>query len=174
LKQSGGVDIYDILNLDSLSELNYLQKCLSEGMRWEAPLTRSTSMMMTEDVKIGQYTLKAGDIFVIDMYHLHRNKTQWIEPDLYNPDRFDSKSPYYLTPDGKRRHTFAFAPFLGGKRICIGKTFAETSSKFILAMFLNKCGKNLEFVDKNDYVKLPRNNANLMQEAVIMVQAHKA
>lgn len=113
--------------------------------------------------------MKAGDIFVIDMYHLHRNKTQWIEPDLYNPDRFDSKSPYYLTPEGKRRHTFAFAPFLGGKRICIGKTFAETSSKFILAMFLNKCGKNLEFVNKNDYVKLPRNNANLMQEAVIMV-----
>lgn len=75
LKVNGGVDIYDILNLDSLSELDYLQRCLSEGMRWEAPLTRSTSMMMTEDVNIGKYSLKAGDIFVVDMYNLHRNKT---------------------------------------------------------------------------------------------------
>jgi cytochrome P450 len=37
-------------------------------MRFEAPLTRSTSMMMTEDIEIGKYTLKAGDIFVVDMY----------------------------------------------------------------------------------------------------------
>jgi len=43
-------------------------------MRYEAPLSRSTSMMMSEDAKIGAYTLKAGDIFGIDMYQLHRNK----------------------------------------------------------------------------------------------------
>jgi len=65
----------------------------------------------------------------------------------------------------------SFTPFLGGKRICIGKTFAETSSKFILAMFLNKCAKNLKFVNPSNYTRLTRNNALLMQEAVIMVEA---
>ena len=112
-------------------------------MRFEAPLTRSTSMMMTEDIKLNSFTLKAGDIFIVDMYQLHHNKSQWIEHNSYIPERFDPKSEYYLTPEGKKRHPMSFTPFLGGKRICIGKTFAETSSKFILALFLSKCGKTL-------------------------------
>ncbi len=74
LKENNVKDLYDVLTLDSLSELNYLQMCFNEAMRWEAPLTRSTSMMMTEDVKLQTFTLKAGDIFVVDMYQLHRNR----------------------------------------------------------------------------------------------------
>jgi len=109
-------------------------------MRWEAPLSRSTSMTMTEDVQLPGFVLRAGDVFAVDMYNLHRRKDQWIEPEKYIPERFDPASPYYLTPKGTKRHAFAFSPFLGGKRICIGKTFAETSSKFIGALFLNKCG----------------------------------
>lgn len=55
-------------------------------------------MMMTEDIKLGNFTLKAGDIFIIDMWGLHRNKEQWIEPERYIPERFDPKSTYYFTP----------------------------------------------------------------------------
>lgn len=74
-----------------------------------------------------------------------------------------------MTPSGSKRHPMSFGPFLGGKRICIGKTFAETSSKFIVAMLLKKV-PNLEFVDKHLYEKLTRNNAMLSEEPVIMVQ----
>ena len=36
-----------------------------------------------------------------------------------------------MNKKGKRRHHLAFAPFFGGKRVCIGKTFAETVSRIV-------------------------------------------
>jgi len=72
-KENGNHTLYDTLSLEHLSELSYLQMCLNEAMRIEAPLSRSTSMMMTEDVSIGKYTLKKEDIFIIDMYQVMRN-----------------------------------------------------------------------------------------------------
>jgi len=85
------------------------------------------------------------------------------------PERFDNANPLSLTPSGAKRHALSFSPFLGGKRICIGKTFAETSSKFIVAMFLPRL-KDLEFVDKSNYNRLTRNNSLLLKEATIMVK----
>ena len=34
-----------------------------------------------------------------------------------------------MTPSGEKRSHYAFIPFLGGKRICLGKTFVEIISK---------------------------------------------
>jgi cytochrome P450 len=70
-------------------------------------------------------------MFSIDMFFLHRNPDQWWEPEKFIPERFDPTSKYYLTPKGDKRHHFSFAPFLGGKRICLGKTFVEVVSKVI-------------------------------------------
>ena len=173
VNQSGVGDLYDVLDLDSLSELTYLQQCFNEALRWEAPLSRSTSMCMSEDVELPTFTMKANTIFVVDMYTLHRSKRYWKDPEQFIPERFDPTSEYFLTPDGKKRHTLTFTPFLGGKRICIGKTFAETSSKFIIALFMNKCGKYLSFVNDSDYSKLPRNNALLFEVPEIIVKSDK-
>jgi cytochrome P450 len=61
LKKSKNSDnINDVLTLDSLSDLDYLQMCINEGLRFEAPLTRSTALMMTEDIELGAYQLKKG------------------------------------------------------------------------------------------------------------------
>ncbi|MFS8160466.1 MAG: cytochrome P450, partial [Candidatus Roizmanbacteria bacterium] len=61
---------------------------------------------------------------MINIYHLHNNPDEWITPHLYIPERFDPESPFYLTPYGTKRHPMSYGPFLGGKRICLGKTFA--------------------------------------------------
>ena len=66
---------------------------------------------------------------MIDFHNLHRNEQQWIRPDDFIPERFDPESSFFLTPDGKKRHPMAYGPFLGGKRICLGKTFGEMVSK---------------------------------------------
>ena len=47
------------------------------------------------------------------------------------PERFDPTSKYYLTPKGEKRPNYAFSPFLGGMRICLGKSFIEIISKFV-------------------------------------------
>ena len=60
-------------------------------------------------------------------------------------ERFDPQSEFFLTPEGKKRHPLAFAPFFGGKRICLGKTFAETVSKVVVPTLLGTF--DFEFVD---------------------------
>jgi cytochrome P450 len=47
------------------------------------------------------------------------------------PERFDSSSEIAKTPSGAKRHPMSFGPFLGGKRVCLGKTFAELMIKVI-------------------------------------------
>ena len=65
------------------------------------------------------------------MSFLHHREDIWIEHDKFIPQRFDPKSKYYLTPKGEKRPHYAFSPFLGGMRICLGKTFIEVVSKFV-------------------------------------------
>ena len=66
------------------------------------------------------------------MYGLHRNSSQWQRPHEFLPERFDSSDPLSLTPAGMKRSPGSFAPFNGGKRICLGKNFAETNLKILL------------------------------------------
>ena len=67
------------------------------------------------------------------------------------PDRWDPKSPLYLTPDGEKRNPFSFYTFTGGKRICIGKVFAEMNMK-ILFTYMSQFF-DFEFKDKEKYLK---------------------
>ena len=50
------------------------------------------------------------------------------------PERFDSQSEWFKRPDGGARNPLTFTPFLGGKRICIGKTFAEVTTRFTIPL----------------------------------------
>jgi cytochrome P450 len=70
------------------------------------------------------------------MFRLGNNPDEWLEPERFIPERFDPTSPYFLTPRGTARNPFSFSPFLGGQRICIGKTFIEAVSKFTVPTLL--------------------------------------
>ena len=84
-----------------------------------------------------------------------RDPEQWIKPEEFIPERFDSQSEFYLTPKGEKRNPFAFSPFLGGMRICLGKTFIESVSKVMLPVLLTKFSFDLP--DPDNFV-LPHNN----------------
>ena len=113
---------------------------------------------MGETVQCGPLKLRKGDFASISMYHLCNNPNEWIEPRKFIPERFNSDSKYYLTPSGTKRNPYSFSPFLGGQRICIGKTFVEAVSKFVLPTLLTHF--KWEFpagVDKDEF-EYPHNN----------------
>jgi cytochrome P450 len=56
-----------------------------------------------------------------------------------------------LTADGKPRNPLAFTPFMGGKRVCLGKTFAEVTVRFTLPLLYHHL--NFEFVDHEEQTK---------------------
>ena len=80
---------------------------------------------------------------------MHYSSTYWQEPQRFKPDRFDPNHPDSLTPDGKKRPVACWLPFNGGKRICLGKTFAEMSLKMVLTILSQRF--NFETVEVGKY-----------------------
>ena len=93
-------------------------------------------VIFKEDQKLcGKFTVKAGTRIRVLNWALHTNTDQWQRPHEYLPERFDQEHPLYLTPSGKKRNPMSWLPFSGGKRICFGKTFADSNLKIMLTYF---------------------------------------
>ena len=114
--------------------------------------------------------MRKGDPFSISMFHLHNNPEEWIEPSRFIPERFDSDSPYYLTPKGTKRNPFSFSPFLGGSRICIGKTFIEAVSKLTTPILLANFTFELPEGIKAETFEYPHNNLTALATPNIKVR----
>jgi len=78
---------------------------------------------------------------------------QWQEAEKFVPDRFDPSSDWYKKPDGKNRHPLTYNPFLGGKRICLGKTFAEMVVRFTIPILYYHL--DFKLLNQEDLVKKP-------------------
>ena len=109
---------------------------------------------MTKTVECGGFIFRKDDTFSIGIAHLCNNPKEWIEPSKFMPERFDSLSPLSLTPSGQKRNTFSYSPFIGGKRICIGMSFAQNVSKVLLPSLIS----HLKFKAIDPDFKMPYNN----------------
>jgi cytochrome P450 len=78
-----------------------------------------------EDVRIGDVTVPKGAVAIVAQIVTHRDARWWPEPLRFDPSRF-------LTNDAARPK-FAYFPFGGGSRICIGESFAWTEGVLVLA-----------------------------------------
>ena len=81
--------------------------------------------VVADDMVCGRHIPKGAQVGVVP-WILHRHRTLWDEPDRFEPDRF---SP----GNSAGRDRFAWLPFGGGPRICIGAALALTEASLILA-----------------------------------------
>jgi len=102
----------------------------------QPPVYYSSSVRMSETVQCEKLRIRKGDLITIMLSKLSNDPKEWIEPERFIPERFDATSRYFLTPAGTRRNPYSHSPFLGGMRICIGKTFIEMVSKLTLPTLL--------------------------------------
>ena len=152
------IDLLNLIDLENGSKLKFFTNCFNEALRIQPPVYFSSSICMGETVQCGPLKIRKDDKISISMYHLCNNPNEWIEPKKFIPERFDPESKYYLTPSGGKRNPFSFSPFLGGSRICIGKTFAEAVSKLVVPSLLSRF--KFEFpngVDREQF-DYPHNN----------------
>ena len=121
---------------------DYTMMCFRESMRIEPPVGLTTAHKVIKDAVLARGTAKelkvrAGDEIHLMNTILHHDDAQWgANHNEFIPERFDSNSKYFMAPDGKHRHPYSYAPFLGGHRICLGKTFAENVAKRMISMVL--------------------------------------
>lgn len=105
--------------------LAYARQCLEEAMRLYPPAHTISRQAIGPD-RLGEVEIRPGTVVTISPYVTHRNPGLWPEPERFDPDRFAADAV-------KSRHRFAYLPFGGGPRICIGNSFAMTEGVLALA-----------------------------------------
>ena len=123
-----------------------LTNCIYETLRIDPSARISLDIRMREKCKLGSLTVLPMTDVHIYIRGLQHNPKEWREPEKFVPERFDPESEWYLTPSGKKRHPMSYGPFLGGHRICLGKTFALNSTNRVLPIILMQL--DFEFTDK--------------------------
>lgn len=139
------IDTEKVFTYESVEQMRYFVQCFYESLRIEPPSVASGGIFTQAQTIGGKVNIRKGDLFIINIQQIHHDREEWREPERFIPERFDSSSPYYLRPDGQKRLPYSFSPFLGGKRICLGKTFAEVVAKFVVPALL--CRFEFDFVD---------------------------
>ncbi|MFF5704037.1 cytochrome P450 [Streptomyces sp. NPDC012794] len=111
-----------------LERLPYLTQVLREAMRLypAAPVIGRKAVAATE---IEGHAVPAGADVILAPWVTHRHPRYWSDPERFDPDRF--------TPEAEAgRHRYAWFPFGGGPRACIGQHFSMLESVIALAMLL--------------------------------------
>ncbi|WP_406375377.1 cytochrome P450 [Streptomyces virginiae] len=111
-----------------LERLPYLTQVLKEAMRLypAAPVIGRKAVAAT---RIGEHTIPAGADVILAPWVTHRHPAYWPDPDRFDPER--------LTPEAEAgRPRYAWFPFGGGPRACIGQHFSMLESVIALAMIL--------------------------------------
>lgn len=99
---------------NQLHELKYLEMCIKESLRIY-PSVPFISRLAGEGVVTSQgYKIPKNTHIHIHIYDLHHNPDIYPDPEKFEPDRF-------LPENTLKRHPFAYLPFSGGPRNCIGK-----------------------------------------------------
>ncbi|WP_405010754.1 cytochrome P450 [Kitasatospora sp. NBC_01539] len=115
---------------DDLAALPYTTAVLKEAMRLY-PAAAVIGRRAVADCEIGGVRIPAGADVLVAPYVTHRHPGHWDEPERFDPDRF--------TPEREAaRHRYAWFPFGGGPRACIGQHFSMLESVLALAALLRE------------------------------------
>jgi cytochrome P450 len=110
---------------DDLSILNYTRMVVQESMRLLPPVWVGTRKAIADD-EIGGYHVPANTVVTFSPYVTHRRSDIWQNPEGFDPERF-------LPEKSNDLHRYAYFPFGGGPRQCIGNSFAMLEAQLILA-----------------------------------------
>ncbi|MFJ3905545.1 cytochrome P450 [Streptomyces sp. NPDC090025] len=124
----------DAADLDALP---YLTQVLKEAMRLY-PAAPAIGRRAVEEAVVDGHRIPAGADVIVAPWVTHRHPRYWPDPERFDPDRF--------TPEAEAaRPRYAWYPFGGGPRACIGQHFSMLESVIALAMVLQRYG--LQAVD---------------------------
>jgi cytochrome P450 len=111
---------------DDLVNLPYTRMVLEESMRLYPPAPGlSNRAVLANDEICGVKIPKGANIGIVP-WLLHRHRTLWEDPERFEPERFSPER-------SQGRHRFAYLPFGGGPRVCIGMALAMTEAQLLLA-----------------------------------------
>lgn len=115
---------------DDLPRLVYTEMALAESMRLFPPVWGMTRRAIS-DHRLGGFQIPKGTILGLSQFVTHRDGRFFPEPLVFDPMRW--------TPaEREKRPKYAYFPFGGGPRVCIGEPFAWTEGILVLAALAQK------------------------------------
>lgn len=119
---------------EDVNKMDYLNRFIKETLRVYPPV-QYISRELSEDVLWDNELFLKGTACQFHLYDILRDPDCFTDPEKFDPDRF-------LPENSKGRNSFAYIPFSGGVRACIGQKTAYVEIKVIIA----KLVKNFRIV----------------------------
>jgi len=107
-----------------LPQLRYTEAVFAESLRLYPPAW-GIGRRALEDYQVGDYTIPAGSVILVSPYATHRDPRWFPDPLQFRPERWFAED--------SSRPKFAYFPFGGGARVCIGERFAGMEGVLVLA-----------------------------------------
>lgn len=113
-----------------LPRLRYTEAVVTESMRLYPPAW-AFGREALEDCEIGGYRVPAGTQLIMSQWVAHRDPRYFDAPEMFRPERWESGL-------SERLPRYAYFPFGGGPRLCIGRSFARMEAVLLLATLAQK------------------------------------
>jgi cytochrome P450 len=110
---------------EDVAKLRYTEAVLLEAMRLYPP-AYTIGREALADCQVGGYLVKKGTTVLLCQWVVQRDPRFFHEPDAFRPER-------WLGEAAKKLPKFAYFPFGGGPRLCVGNTFALMEMTLVLA-----------------------------------------
>jgi cytochrome P450 len=111
--------------VDDVPALRYTRDVIAEAMRLYPPAW-VVGRRAIEPVELGGWTVPKDGVVLASQWVTHREPRLWHQPEAFRPERWSNGET-----DGLPK--FAYFPFGGGNRLCIGESFAWTETTLVLA-----------------------------------------
>lgn len=110
---------------DDLERLPYLDAVVHESMRLYPPAYAVVRRAL-EPFEVGGYAFPAGTQLLLSPWAMHRDPRYYDQPEEFRPER-------WLDGSARRLPAYAYFPFGGGPRRCIGQSFALMEAALVVA-----------------------------------------
>jgi cytochrome P450 len=149
-----------VAEIDSEDGDAYLTATVQETLRRRPVLPNAEPRLVKTPVEVGGWTYPPGVCLIASAYLVHHDPDVYAEPYAFRPERFLDEQP----------GTFTWIPFGGGRRRCIGASFASLEMKIVLRTALTSCrirpaGAGLELTRRRSITFSPGLGARTVLEA---------